>query len=202
VVAGRHRARPAADLAVFNRAKPRTELRRDLAVDRACCNWRLAYGLWTVHLARPCTWCSNRSFPDGAPGRCARGTPGQGAAGIAAIPWGGPTLLALREFHRREERMEMTLAALQGFSSRAARNCGNAYEDARSRVLAAARPALELKSRFPQRAEEIDTLLRSAATTGLPSHTCPGGSQGNCLDRVPRRYTGRGAQAYLPLDSF
>ena len=44
---------PLLTLAVFNRAKPSRELRRDLAVIVLLQFAGLAYGLWTVHLARP-----------------------------------------------------------------------------------------------------------------------------------------------------
>jgi hypothetical protein len=44
---------PLLTFAVFNRAKPRGELRRDLAVIVVLQLAGLSYGLWTVHLARP-----------------------------------------------------------------------------------------------------------------------------------------------------
>src|SRR6478609_8700249 len=44
---------PLITLAIFNRAKPRKELRRDLAVVGLIQLAALGYGLWTVFVARP-----------------------------------------------------------------------------------------------------------------------------------------------------
>ena len=44
---------PLVTLAVFNRAKPRAELRRDLAIVALLQLGALGYGLWTVYVARP-----------------------------------------------------------------------------------------------------------------------------------------------------
>jgi hypothetical protein len=194
---------PLLTLAIFNRAKPRTELRRDLAVIVALQLAGLAYGLWTVHLARPVHMVFEidrfrivhqvdvpEELLDKAP------------AGITAIPWGGPTLLALRDFHGEKERMEMTIAALQGVSLSARPELWQRYEDARSRVKAAARPALELKSRFPQRVGEIDTLLRSsrhewATVSYLPLVGRKENAWTVFLDATTAEVIG-----YLPLDSF
>jgi hypothetical protein len=44
---------PSITLAIFNRAKPRRELRRDLAIVGLIQLAALGYGLWTVFIARP-----------------------------------------------------------------------------------------------------------------------------------------------------
>src|SRR6476620_1241962 len=88
---------PLVTLAVFNRAKPDAELKRDLAIVGLLQLAALCYGLWTVHLARPVhmVFEYNRfrvvhqvdiptELNDKAP------------AGIDIAPWGGPTLIALR----------------------------------------------------------------------------------------------------------
>jgi hypothetical protein len=194
---------PLLTLAVFNRAKPRNELRRDLAVIVLLQLAGLGYGLWTVHLARPVHMVFEfdrfrvvhqidlpEELLDKAP------------AGITAVPWGGPTLLALREFKSPQENVEMTLAALQGVSLSARPELWQPYESARLRVLAAARPVAELKSRFPRRVEEIDTLLRTArhdpATVAyLPLVARVEAAWTVLLDATTAEVIG-----YLPLDSF
>jgi hypothetical protein len=194
---------PLLTLAVFNRAKPRAELRRDLAVIVALQLAGLAYGLWTVHLARPVHMVfeidrfrivHQVDVPEELLDKV--------RAGVAAIPWGSPTLLALRDFHNENERVEMTIAALQGISLSARPELWQPYEDARSRVLAAARPAAELKSRFPQGVGEIDTLLRSARREWATVAYLPlVGRKENAwtvfLDAATAEVIG-----YLPLDSF
>jgi hypothetical protein len=194
---------PLLTLAVFNRAKPRSELRRDLAAIVAMQLAALAYGLWTVHLARPVHMVfeidrfrivHQVDVPEELLDKV--------RAGVAAIPWGSPTLLALRDFHNENERVEMTIAALQGISLSARPELWQPYEDARSRVLAAARPAAELKSRFPQGVGEIDTLLRSvrrewATVAYLPLVGRKENAWTVLLDAATAEVIG-----YLPLDSF
>lgn len=194
---------PLLTFAVFNRAKPRTELRRDLSIIVLLQLAGLGYGLWTVHLARPVHMVFEidrfrvvhqvevpEEFLDKAP------------AGITAIPWGGPTLLALREFQSQRENTEMTLAALQGVPLSARPELWQPYERARSRVLAAARPVAELKSRFPRRADEIDVLLRTArhdpaGVAYLPLIARKEAAWTVFLDSTTAEVIG-----YLPLDSF
>lgn len=194
---------PLLTFTVFNRAKPRAELRRDLAVIVLLQLAGLGYGLWTVQLARPVHMVfeidrfrvvHQVDVPEELLGRA--------PAGVTAIPWGGPTLLALREFHSAKENTEMTLAALQGISLSARPELWQPYESARSRVLAAARPVAELKSRFPKRADEIDTLLRTtrhdpAAVAYLPLIARKETAWTVFLDAGTAEVIG-----YLPLDSF
>jgi hypothetical protein len=194
---------PLLTFAVFNRAKPRAELRRDLAVVVLLQLAGLAYGLWTVHLARPVHMVfefdrfrvvHQVDVPEELLGKA--------PAGVTAIPWGGPTLLSLREFRSEKENTEMTIAALQGVSLSARPELWQPYENARARVLGAARPVSQLKSRFPQRVEEIDNLLRStrheAATVAyLPLIARKEAAWTAFLDATTAEVIG-----YLPLDSF
>ena len=194
---------PLVTFAVFNRRKPRKELTRDLAVVGLLQVAGLAYGLWTVHLARPVHMVfeydrfrvvHQLEIPlellDRAP------------AGIDAIPMGRPTLLSLRPFRSEQEKVDFTLAALGGVHLSARPELWEPYEAGRDRILAAARPVAELRRRFASRTAEIDAALREAQadparTAFLPVVARKADAWTVLLDAQTARVVG-----YLPLDSF
>ena len=94
---------PLITFAVFDRAKPRTELRRDLTLVGLLQLAGLLYGLWTVDQARPVHMVFEIDrfrvvhlidIPSELEA--------QAPAGIEVAPWRGPTLIAARPF--RSER--------------------------------------------------------------------------------------------------
>lgn len=194
---------PMITFAVFNRAKPRGELRRDLTVVVLLQLAGLAYGLWTVHLARPVHMVFEYDrfrvvhlveipveLEDQVP------------PGIELAPLGGPTLLSLRPFRTTQENTEMTVAALQGLHLSARPDLWQPYEAGRAQVLAAAHPAAQLMSRFPQRSAEIQAILRksgraAAAVAYLPLVARKAEAWTVLLDATTAEVIG-----YLPLDSF
>ncbi|MBL0394719.1 pilus assembly protein [Ramlibacter monticola] len=194
---------PLITFAIFNRAKPRKELRRDLAVVGLLQLAGLAYGLWTVHLARPVHMVFELDrfrvvHQVEIPVQLADRAP----AGIPLAPLGGPTVIALRPFRNDAEQLEYTMAALQGLPLSARPELWQPYEAARERVLAAAKPVPELKRRFPQRAAAIDAAVRQAGREP---------SQAAYLPLIARKAEGwtvlldaRTAETigFLPLDSF
>jgi hypothetical protein len=194
---------PLLTFAVFNRAKPRAELRRDLSVIVLLQLAGLAYGLWTVHLARPVHMVFEYDrfrvvHQVEIPLERASAAP----AGIDAVPWGAPTLLALRPFRNAQEDADMTLAALQGLPLSARPELWQPYEDGREQVLRAAKPVAQLKSRFAQRAADIDAALRQAgrepgAAAYLPLVGRKAEAWTVLLDAKTAEVIG-----YLPLDSF
>ena len=154
---------PLITLAIFNRAKPRAELRRDLAIVGLLQLAALAYGLWAVAIARPVHLVfeidrfrivHGVDVPETLLGRW--------PADVEAMPWTGPTLLAVRPFRDSNEKMEATLAALKGVQIGARPDFWIRYDQARPLVLQVARPLGELRTRFPQRSGEIDAEARSA----------------------------------------
>ena len=193
---------PLITLAIFNRAKPWSELRRDLAVVVLLQIGALGYGMWTVFAARPVhlvfeIYRFNVAHAiDVQPALLAK-TP----EGIDALPVTGPTPLSLRPFKSEQEKMDATLAALQGIPLAARPDLWQSYEKGVPDVLKAAKPVVQLKSRFPNRAQEIDGLL------------APFGAAGPGLVYVPM--VGRKSfwtvfldpvsadiKAFMPLDSF
>lgn len=155
---------PLITLAVFNRAKPIGELRRDLAFVGLLQLSALAYGLWTVSVARPVHMVFEIDrfrvvhAIDIAPELLARTPPG-----IEALPLTGPTVLAVRPFKNNNESMEYTMMALQGLHLGANPPLWQPYANGVPEVLKVAHPASELKSRFATQAAEID---RAVTATG------------------------------------
>jgi len=158
---------PLITLTIFNRAKPWPVLRRDLAIVGLTQLVALGYGMWTVFIARPVHLVFEYDrfrvvHAVDVPVEMLDRTP----PGIRALPISGPTLLALRPFRDANENLNATMAALNGLSLGAQPDLWQPYPEARLRVLQAAKPALTLKKRFPDRAAEIDKAL---ARTGHPA---------------------------------
>lgn len=154
---------PLITFAVFNRAKPVRELKIDLTIVVALQIAALAYGLWTVSVARPVHLVFEidrfrvvRAID--IPEDMLDKTP----IGVDALPLVGPTLLAVRPFRDANESMEATLAALKGSALAARPDLWESYEQATPRILVAAKPVGLLKSRFPGRAAEIERLVTAA----------------------------------------
>ncbi len=154
---------PLITLAVFDRRKPMAELKRDLAVVVLIQLAALGYGLWTVAVARPVHLVFEIDrmrvvhaidVPDELLGR--------EPAGLKAMPWTGPTLLAARPFHDNKESADATIAALGGVQIGSRPDFWQPYDAARPQVLQAARPVAELKARFADRAGQIDAVLKAA----------------------------------------
>lgn len=157
---------PLITFVIFNRRKPRKELRRDLAFVVLIQLAALGYGLWTVFVARPVhlvfevdrfravhaidvdTALLKKKPPE-----------------VEAMPLLGPTLLAVRPFKDSKESFDATVAALQGAELGARPDLWRPYAAARAEVIAAAKPVSLLKTRFAARGAEIDAVLRAAGRT-------------------------------------
>jgi hypothetical protein len=85
--------------------------------------------------------------------------------GVIALPVTGPSLLAVRPFSDERERVDATLAALQGLYLGARPDLWQPYAQAVPRILAAGKPARELVSRFPARTGEIANVISSTGQT-------------------------------------
>jgi hypothetical protein len=193
---------PLITLAVFNRAKPWAELRRDLAVVGLLQLAALAYGLWTVAVARPVHLVFEYDrfrvvHAVEVPTELLDRLPSE----VEAFPLRGPTLLALRPFRDGNEQAEATLAALQGVPLSARPDLWQPYPLARRRVLEAARPVVLLKRRFAERVTEISAVV--ARTGRLPEELV-------YLPMVGRKSfwtvlldpTTAEVLAFMPMDSF
>lgn len=193
---------PLLTFAVFNRAKPRRELRRDLAVIGLLQIAGLAYGLWTVHIARPVHMVfeydrfrvvHQLDIPQELEARV--------PAGLELAPM-RPTMIALRPFRDGKESADFTLAALGGVPLSARPELWEPYEAARQQVLHAAKPALQLKQRFPQQAAAIDALLADAGSDATHAAYLPVvGRKATAWTALLDAQTAA-VIGYLPLDSF
>lgn len=155
---------PLITLAVFNHRKPWTELRRDLAFVGLIQLSALAYGLWTVAIARPVHLVFEIDrfrvvhAIDVEPELLNRAP-----LGINAMPWTGPTLLSVRHFKNSNESAEATMAALQGVNIGSRPDLWQSYAAGVSDVLKVARPVAELKTRFPKQVAQIEAVLQKAS---------------------------------------
>ena len=193
---------PLITLTVFSRAKPWTELRRDLVVVAVVQIAALGYGLWTVSVARPVhlvfeidrfSVVHSIDVPD----EMLHLTP----AGIHARPWTGPTLLALRDFKSNQEQTDATLAALGGLDLGARPDLWEPYLLAVPKILKVAKPVSDLSQRFPNQAEHINAVARSAGRDAQSLRYLPMVGRKSFwtvfLDPVTADVVG-----FLPLDSF
>ena len=157
---------PLITLTIFNRNKPGGELVRDLSIVGLIQLVALIYGLWTVAVARPVHLVFEFErfrviHALEVPEKLLAQTP----TDVRAMPWAGPTVLAVRPFRDANEEGSATLMALQGLQLSARPDLWQAYADAVPRVLAAAKSVVELKQRFPLQIALINTAVTE---TGVP----------------------------------
>jgi hypothetical protein len=193
---------PLITLTVFNRSKPWSELRRDLALVAMLQLAALGYGLWTVSVARPVHMVFEYDrfrvvHAIDVPAELLDQTP----ATVVALPLTGPTMLALRAFRSDQEKMDATLAALQGLPLAARPDLWQPYAAATAEILRAARPVSALMSRHPTQVEAIDKVLKAAARSPTSTLYLPLVGRKSFwtvfLDPVTATVV-----ASLPLDSF
>lgn len=151
---------PLITLTVFNRRKPRSELLRDLGIVGLIQLAALLYGLWTVFAARPVHLVFEIDrFRVIHAVDIPEEILSQASAELSALPLTGPTPIAVRTFRDSGEETRATLLALQGLHLSAQPDLWQGYEEARPRVLAAAKPVEELQRRFPGQMELIDAAI-------------------------------------------
>ena len=193
---------PLMTLVVFNKVKPRRELRRDLAIVGLIQLGGLAYGLWTVCIARPVHLVFEIDrfrvvHATDIPVDLMNKVP----AGIEALPLTGPTLLAVRTFRNNAEEVDATMAALQGIPLGARPDLWQPYPAAREKVLKAARPADQLRSRFASQASDIDAILARAGRQAANTSYVPLAGR-KSFWTVFVDPTTADVVAFMPLDSF
>lgn len=193
---------PLITLVVFNRAKPWTELRRDLVMVVLIQLAALGYGLWTVWVARPVhlVFEYNRFRVVHAidvPVDLLSKTP----AGITALPLNGPTLLSLRPFKDNKESMDATMAAVAGASLSARPDLWQPYDVAIAEIRKEAKPVSDLKARFADRAAEIDAVIAAKGRRPDSLAYLPLAARKVFWTVLLDPATGE-IVAYIPLDSF
>lgn len=196
---------PLLTLAVFNRNKPASELRRDLSVIGLLQIAALAYGLWTVSVARPVHLVFEMDrFRVVHAIEVPETELDQAPPELQRLPWTGPTLLSLRAFENNKERMDMTLVALGGAPLGARPRLWQGYEKGKAEIIAVTKPLSDLKVRFPAQASLIDAALRSAlgaSKSGTALGYLPLAGRDQYWTAVLDLNTTE-VIAFVPLDSF
>lgn len=192
---------PLITLSVFNTRKPRHLMRFDFAVIGLLQLAALAYGLWTVAVARPVhlafeIYRFNVVHAIEVPTEMLGSAPPE----LRQLPLTGPTLLSVREFKNNAEKADATMVALGGVALGAQPNLWQSYEKAKPQVIASAKPLAELKARFPARALEIDKALQSVPGN-VPIGYVPLVGRSTFWTVLINTNTAE-VLAFVPLDSF
>ena len=202
---------PLLTLVVFNPAKPRTELRRDLALVVLIQLLALGYGVHSLSYARPVALvyevdrfrsvsfadldeAENDQVPDWAQ------------------PWGlsHPRTVGIRKATSSDEMMGSVDASLQGVEPSQRPSWWQDYALSVPQVLQRARPLAELRSKHPQQSALIDTAVAQAIAAPQTGETADSTAL-RWLPLVSRRatdwvvlldpVTGR-VRGYAHLDGF
>lgn len=193
---------PLITLAVFETRKSRRELALDLSIVGLLQIAALVYGLWTVSMARPVHLVFeidrfrvvHRIEVDDD-------LLAKAPAGLSALPLGGPSLMAVRPFRDGNEQFEATLVALRGVSLSARPDLWESYETAKPRVLKAAKPVGQLKSRLPGEVGRIDAALASAGLQPSSAVYLPMVGRKTFWTALLDPQTAD-VKAFIPVDSF
>ena len=193
---------PLITLAIFNRAKPWPVLRRDLIVVGVLQLGALAYGLWTVYVARPVHIVFEYDRfrvvhaidvpPELLP---------KAPKSIDALPIFGPSSLSLRPFLDESEKMEATVAAIQGVSLSSRPDLWQTYEAGKPDALKVAKPTALLKARFADQSKDIDAVLTKVSRTAENTVYVPMVGRKSFWTVFLDPQTAE-IVAYMPLDSF
>jgi hypothetical protein len=193
---------PLITLVIFNRNKKWPELRLDLALVGLVQLVALAYGLWTVFVARPVHLVFEYDrfrvvHAVEVPAELLDKAPPE----WRNMPVLGPSLLSLRPFKDEQERFSATMAAMQGASLSARPDLWQAYDKAHAEILSEAKPVAKLKRRFAGQTVQIDEAARSAGRKAEDLVYLPMVGRKTfwtvLLDPVTAQ-----PLAFLPLDSF
>ncbi len=193
---------PALTFAVFSRAKARHLMLLDFSVIGALQLAALAYGIWTVCVARPVHLVFEVDrftvvhAIDVVPGDIDKLPADQ-----RSLPLAGPTIVAQRAWKPGNETLEATSAALAGVNLAAKPDLWEPYPSARERVLARAKPLALLQERFKAQRSVIDEAVKDSGRASDQLLWLPMTSRSLfwtvLLDRQSAQVVG-----YLPLDSF
>ena len=157
---------PLITLAIFDRRKAWPVLQRDFQVIALVQVVALGYGLWTMFVARPVHMVFEYDrfrvvhAIEIDPVLLAKAP-----ASLSALPITGPTPLSLRAFRDETERMEATVAALQGAPLGMRADLWEPYDNAKARVLREANSVSKLLERFKAQAPMIEKAIRDAGRT-------------------------------------
>lgn len=147
---------PALTFVVFNRAKTKSHLARDLAVIAALQLGGLAYGLYSVFLARPVAIVFEvdrfrvvadrdvfqQELPDALPE-------------FRSLSLTGPKIIGTRSSRKGDEQLRTIDLALQGVDIGMRPSYWQAYQESKDAALKRARPVSMLYKKYPEQAQKI-----------------------------------------------
>jgi hypothetical protein len=176
-------------------------LRRDLGIIVVLQLAALAYGLWTVAVARPVhlVFEYDRFRPIHAievdASQLEKAPPA-----LRSLPWTGPTAIGLRPLIGNE-KMEATMAALSGLHLGLQAQYWQTYEATRAEVLKVGQPISVLRQRFAKETALIDEAVRSAGQAETQLRWLPMNGRKDFWTVLIDAQTAQ-PLAFLPLDSF
>lgn len=193
---------PVCTFAVASARKTLKELRMDVALIALVQLAALAYGAWTVFQARPV----HLSFEvdrlrvvhavDVDPGMLARSAPE-----FRHLPVWGPQPVAVRPFVSESEKMEVTMAALQGVDIGARADLWVSYDSQVAAIRSASLPVKTLLDSKPQQAAVIEEALTSAGLKADDARYLPVVSRQAAWTAILSPQNGRPLR-FLPIDPF
>lgn len=194
---------PLLTMVLFNPAKPRAELVRDLALVALIQLAALVYGMYSVALARPVHMVFEVdrlrivTAAEIEPKDILKAK-----APWNTLPWTGPSLIGVREIIDSDDMMKSLDLSLQGNEPSQRPHWWQDYSLSRAAVLKRAKPIGALRAKHPQKSDLIDTAVRESgqvesALVWLPLTSFRTTEWVALLDAKTAL-----PLAYLPLDGF
>lgn len=191
---------PLLTFAVFSVAKPKTELRRDLAIVGAIQIAALVYGLQTVYEARPIAMVfevdrfklvtassvSLDDLPNAAPP-------------YRTLPQAGPQLLGTRRPQQGDERNDALFKGAAGVDIGDRPLFWQPYVMSRANAVARSRPLATLRMRYPNAVVDIDVRVAAMTSGTLEPRFLPVVARGDWVAVID--HVGN-VLGYLPYDGF
>ncbi len=191
---------PVLTLAVFDRSKSKTHLAIDLTVVVALQMGALAYGLYTVFVARPVAMVFEvdrlrliTAFDVHLPELAS--APKE----FRELPLRGPWLLGARSPSTPAEHTDALFMGLKGIDTGSRPIFWQPYGASKARALAKSRPIEDLIAKYPQRAADIRQRLAALGAEESSARFLPTQARGDWSAVLDR--TG-GVLGYLPVDGF
>lgn len=193
---------PLVTMVVFSPDKPRRELVTDMGIIVLLQISAMAYGVWTMHQARPVQLV----FEYGRFG-VAHAVEVEPALvpremkSADVFPMTGPGLKALRPFRDSDEQARATLLAVAGVPLAARPDLWQPYEMSIPEVLAQSRALDALWVRYAARRSELEDAVRRSGVPAQQLHYVPMAARGQYWTVLVHAKTGM-PLAFVPLDSF
>jgi hypothetical protein len=157
---------PALTFVAASPAKPRTEFRRDLAMIVVLQAAALAYGVYTIALARPVYEAFEVDrFRVVTAADIEKDELAKAPAPLRELPWLGPRVIAAVPPRDADEQFKATQLALAGIEVSMVPGNWRPYAEQSQRAWSVARPVSLLAAKYPAVADEV---ARVAAASGAP----------------------------------